>query len=437
MNRKTTIAFALTCVPVVLSGFSSAATVVIQTALSGSGAAPTMGLVPISTGAIRSSGTAPAANSAVQGRMSPEVSGTPSSTSREEGPTSGRQSATRDEGPTSGRQSAGGKRAPGASKTARAAGAAPSSKDAIAPEIVYDDPGAFHFTAEAGYSSKHIWRGIDVAQFTSDNYVFRRYNNLDGSSLTTNPDSDVTYVGANVAYQGFLFGLKYIETLDDTFNPFFSESYSDKDSYSELVLTMNYSRMLVGTDMLEGTFGFDFYYYPNGEFWGVDHQGMLYARLSSPHYKWAQPFLEVFYNIATDTNGNGLAADPVNLRGASGSQLVEGGGCEIGVKGGDSVYSNDTLSLALTYSISTFYKTGYQFEPDGFSHLSLTVGAPLSIGANFTITPSVSYVAALQDIDNNYANMGPGIGVVNFGGANAKAWNEPGWVAGVKASYRF
>ena len=45
------------------------------------------------------------------------------------------------------------------------------AKDAIAPEIVYDDPGAFHFTVEAGYSSKHLWRGIDLAQFTSANYA--------------------------------------------------------------------------------------------------------------------------------------------------------------------------------------------------------------------------------------------------------------------------
>jgi hypothetical protein len=430
MKRKTKIALALACIPVVFSGFSNAATVVIQTALS-SGAAPSVGLVPISTGAIRSSGTAQPTNGAVSGSMNPQVSGTPSSTAREEGPSSGRPAAS-EEGPSSGRQSAaseeGGKRAPGtSSRTARTAGAAPSSKDA-APEIVYADPGAFTLTAEGGYASKHIWRGIDIPQFTS----YR-------DSTTPKADSDVLFLGIDANYQGFSLGLKYIETLDSTFNPFFTRYSGTLDSYSELVLSLNYTRMLVGTDLLQATFGFDFYFYPNAEFWGVRNQGMFYARFSSPHYKWAQPFLEIFYNIATDTTGHGYYsdtshADPfpyTSWRGAEGSELVEGGGFELGVNGGDRIFSNDRMSFALTYSLSTFYKTGYAFEDDGFSHIVLTIGAPLTIGSNFTITPSISYVQELGDISGN-----PNA-VWSASGSQADIWNAPGWVAAVKASYRF
>ena len=83
---------------------------------------------------------------------------------------------------------------------------------------------------------------------------------------------------------------------------------------------------------------------------------MIYARFSSPHYKWAQPYLEVFYNIATDSQGNGLAGDNANdacprhqqLARRTGSELVEGGGFELGVNGGDRIFANDSVSLSLT-----------------------------------------------------------------------------------------
>ena len=55
----------------------------------------------------------------------------------------------------------------------------------------------------------------------------------------------MTFIGANITYKGFLFGIKYIETIDDNFNPFFIRRdlpNRDLDSYSELVLTLNYTR---------------------------------------------------------------------------------------------------------------------------------------------------------------------------------------------------
>ena len=418
------LALSLTCFPVVLTGLSHAATLMplptvkIDTVAS-TGPATPLRPVPISTGDLRGSISAPPSNARVQGHIENSSAGRQPAAA-EEGPSSGRQSATRE---TAAHRAT---IAPSSRKgRAAAPTTAPSAKDAIAPEIVYNDPGAFHFTAEAGYSSKHLWRGIDLAQFTSSNYAI---------ASTPKADSGVSVIGGNITYNGFLLGLKFIESLDDTFNPFYAQTSTTLDSYSEFVISLNYTRMLVGPDLLQATAGFDFYYYPNGEFWGVDHQGMIYTRIASPHYKWAQPFLEVFYNIATDTNGNGLAAysdSSANLRGASGSQLVEGGGCEIGVNGGDRIYSNGSLSLALTYSLSTFYKTGYWFEPDGFSHVNLTIGTPLTIGENITITPSVSYVESLQDIAPNIQNN------VDFGGHHADSWNSPGFLATIKASYRF
>ncbi|MCH7229090.1 hypothetical protein [Haloferula sp. A504] len=276
---------------------------------------------------------------------------------------------------------------------------------------------------EAGWASKHVWRGIDVAQFTSFNHL------VPGNPLAEDPDSDITFVGVNATYKGFALGLKYIESLDDGFNPFYAPLLTTKDSYSELILSANYTRMLVGEDWLQGTFGFDFYYYPNGEFWGVEHQGMVYANFVMPRYSYAQPFLNLWYNVPTTTDGQGLANNPA-FRGTGGADLVEGWGGELGVMGSRNLYSNDQVGFGLSYSVSTIYKSGYQFESDGFTHVAATLGAPVTIGDSFVVSPSITYVEALEDVPPT-PTLGPNSGRL------ASEWNEPGWYASLRASWTF
>jgi hypothetical protein len=303
-----------------------------------------------------------------------------------------------------------------------------STKDSIEPvEIEYTDTAAFTFTAEAGYATSHIWRGIDLVEFTSFNH---------NSNALPSAEPGVSFFGVNATYKGFGFGAKFIESIDDNLNPYFAPLLTDLDSYQELVLSVNYTRMLIGDNILQGTVGFDFYYYPNDEFWGVEHQGMIYARFSSPQHKWAQPFIDFFYNVATDSSGSGLASKAIlppqgftSFRGALGSDLVEGGGAEFGVSGGDQIFANDRIAVTLTYSLSGFYKTGYAFEDDGFSHVTLTVGTPISFGSNFTITPSVTYVQELSDIS-------PQAGA-SVKDTNPAAYNEPGFVGAIKATWTF
>lgn len=420
MKSKMKFALSLSCAPLVLAGLSPAATLVkINTAFNTGG---TSSQVYVSTGTVRSGGTAPPANAPVQGSMSPEVSSAPGGQAAE-GPSSGPRPSSQSEG--SSQSSASTKRQQkGSSSGASVAstGAPYSAKGGVPPQITYNDPSAFGLSVDGGYSSKHLYRGIDLAQFTSYNYL---------DNQIPKADSDILFFGATATYKGFALGVKYIETIDDNFNPFFAPLATTLDSYSEFVISANYTRMLLGEDWLQATVGFDFFYYPNGEFWGVDNQGMFYANFLCPHYKWAQPFLNLFYNVAIDSDGNGLAANPA-FRGASGSDLVEGMGAEIGVNGGDRIWSNDFVSVAATYSVSTIYKSGYAFEEDGFSHVSLTVGLPVTIGKNLTITPSVSYVEALGDIENSTA---PGMPANS--GSLASAWNEPGWVAAVRATWQF
>lgn len=309
------------------------------------------------------------------------------------------------------------------------AGRQGSSKEGMpAPTFIANDPGAFALSVDAGYSTKHVWRGIDLVEFTS-------FNHTSGGRLP-DAESAVSFVGVNTTYKGFGFGAKYIESVDDQLNPFFSVPYTDLDSYQEFVLSSNYTKSLLDGGLLDGTVGFDFYYYPNDEFWGVEHQGMLYLRFANSKYKWARPFVEMFYNIATDQSGTGWGntqtgfTPPVtSFRGATGSDLVEGYGAEVGVNGGDVVYKNDQIAVGLTYSLSSFYKSGYAFEDDGLTHVSLTFGVPVSFGSNFTITPSLTYVQALADIAPKTN--------AQVQDDSPAAYNEPGFLGAVKVSWTF
>jgi len=301
-------------------------------------------------------------------------------------------------------------------------------KGGMAPAVVFDDPTALRISAEAGWASAHTWRGIDLVQFTSFNHIVPG-TGAPGTFTLKKADSDIYWLGVTATVKGFGLGLKYVESIDDNLNPFYAPLITAKDSYSEMVFTGSYTAELV-PEWLIGTFGFDFLYYPNGEFWGVDHQGLAYAKFSMPRYTWAQPFVFFFNDTATTESGNGLAnsATPLAGRGSTGADLVEGWGIQFGVSGGDVLAQTGIVSWGLGYSVSGIYKHAYAFEDDGLSHLVLSLSAPVTVGDSLTITPSVSYTEALQDV-----SLRPGPGVNNL----ATAWNEPGWVASIRASWAF
>jgi hypothetical protein len=235
----------------------------------------------------------------------------------------------------------------------------------------------------------------------------------------------VYFLGMSATYNGWAFGVKYVESVSHDFNPFFAPLLSTRDAYSEYIFSANYTYALLPDRWLNATAGFDFYYYPNGEFWGVDHQGLAYLRFVTPHYQWAQPFLNLFYNVPTTSQGNGLAAGNFRqgLDGSyvTGAKLVEGCGFELGAAGGAEVARTGNVGYGVSYSLSTTYKNGYAYEPDGFSHITASLSAPVTIGQSLTISPSVNYVHALKNINS------PGAG----------AWNYPGWWFGLKATYSF
>ena len=279
-------------------------------------------------------------------------------------------------------------------------------------------------SAEGGYQSKYIWRGVDLVQFTSYNAY---YNGTPGAKISA-PEGDVYFLGMSATYNGWAFGVKYVESLSHDFNPFFAPLLSTRDAYSEYIFSANYTYALLPDRWLNATAGFDFYYYPNGEFWGVDHQGLAYLRFVTPHYQWAQPFLNLFYNVPTTSQGRGLATG--NFRQGldgnyvTGAKLVEGCGFELGAAGGAEVARTGNVGYGVSYSLSTTYKNGYAYEPNGFSHITASLSAPVTIGQNLTIAPSVNYVYALKSINSPYA---PG----------ASVWNYPGWWFGLKATYSF
>ena len=379
----------------------------------------------------RASGSAMPTNIEVPGRVSQPESVISPSAPESSGATRTTSEPASEQAPQ-GR--AGSRKAPKGTTSAPIATTDSGAKGGMPPAAVeYAKPGALKWVVDGGWSSQHLWRGIDIIQFTS-------YNRLEGplafgatpqrvSNLPT-ANSDIAFLGVDAQWNGFDFGVKYIRSLDDDLNPYFCPTYRTTN-YEEWVFTANYSRGLIADNWLVGTFGFDFYLYPEDEFWGVDHQGMLYVRLNCQRWKWAQPFLDLFYNVPTTSQGAGFAdlnmqviygADP--FRTGSGSDLVEGWGAEFGVRGGDQIATLGSVSFGISYSLSSIYKQGYAFEDDGLSHLVASLSFPIVINESFTISPAVTYVQALGGIETRNA-------------AASNPWNEPDWSASVKLTYTF
>lgn len=262
------------------------------------------------------------------------------------------------------------------------------------------------FSVEAGYDSKYVWRGVDVLQFESSNH------NVD-SGLKT-PKDGIGYIGFDAAWNGWSFGVKYIASLSDRYNPVFSPNLN-MERYQEYIISLNYSYAVLPDKWLNVTPGFDYYYYPDGDFWGVNNQGLGYVKFVSPHFKWAQPFLDVFDNIATGSaNANaGVKVD----------KLVAGRGFELGIGGGDQVFCTGNVRYGVSYSVGTIYKDHYFYEPDGWTDITASLGLPVSFGGSFVLTPSLNYDWALKS-GQPYET-------------NASAWNSPRLWWGVKVNYLF
>lgn len=304
-----------------------------------------------------------------------------------------------------------------------------------APPTVAAQPQVM-FTAETGYQSKYTWRGDDIVQFTS----YNAYNNaLPGSTQMSDPRGEVYFIGMSATYNGWAFGAKYVQSLSNDYNPFFAPLLSTRDSYSEYIFSVNYTYAVLPDRWLNVTGGFDYYWYPDAEFWGVNQQGLTYIKLVSPHYDWVKPFINLFYNVPTSSQGYGDAAPGapdirpgLNGGAVTGARLVEGWGAEIGTAGGAQVAKTGPVTYGVAYSLSTTYKNGYAYEPNGLSHISGSLSLPVNIGGSVTISPSVNYVCALHN-EIRYTG-GPDVGQVVPGSGE---WNKTGFWWGLKLSYSF
>jgi hypothetical protein len=294
-------------------------------------------------------------------------------------------------------------------------------KGGIIAPVDYAAPPALVFTAEAGYQSKYIWRGLDTVQMVSYNEVALQ----NGFTPTVGPpyqreDSGVYFLGANVAWNGLSFGAKYVRSVEDGFNPTNDVfPFSLLTEYEEYIFSLNYTAALVPDQWLDATLGFDFYYYPEDKFWGADHQGNAYLNFNMPRYQWAQPYINFFYNVETDSYGGGANGPLFDL-------VSEGWGFNLGVNGGGQIAEAGPVRFGISYGIDSIFKQNFEYEPDGFTHVSATLAFPVQFGENFTVTPSVTYVENLQ-------------GSVHYAGAglDASYYDDPGWWWGIKATGTF
>lgn len=302
----------------------------------------------------------------------------------------------------------------------------------VAPPVEYVTPCPV-WTVEAGYQSKYIWRGLDTVQMVSWNEINIQAM-ANGVDYVDTPnyqrqDSGVYFLGANVAWNGFSFGAKYVRSVDDGFNPAgdilnaATGMFDTLSEYEEYIFSLNYSMALVPDQWLDATIGFDFYYYPEEKFWGAEHQGLAYLNFNMPRCQWAQPYVNFFYNVETDSYTAGSANSPTT------DLVSEGWGFNLGVNGGGQIAEAGITRFGISYGLEGIFKQGFEYEPDGFTHLIATLAFPIQIGENFTLTPSVSYVENLDDSTPYFTD--PAYVV------NTSYYDDPGWWWGLKGTLTF
>jgi hypothetical protein len=208
------------------------------------------------------------------------------------------------------------------------------------------------FTATTDFYGKYVWRGQDL----SDNPVFQ-------------PSITGTY--------GSLTGAIWS-------NMNLSSIHDNRDEFSEVDYSLDYTTAVPGVDFLKYSLGTIYYDFPT-------------QRLSDG--KHLPPTTEVY-------GGLGLAVpyvDPTfkiyrDVETYNGSYYTLGIGhtFEKVQEWGDGCYSSLCLGASLGYGDSTYNKGYWGYNSSAFNDLTLTASYPIAVGT-WTFKPSLNYVSLMSD----------------------------------------
>lgn len=233
-----------------------------------------------------------------------------------------------------------------------------------------------------GWDSQYMFKGLDNVRST--NYI--------------NDSHSIAYAKLTLAHQGFGFNLGYLQSVEKItpIRASLGDIARGKDEfYSEVIAGVNYTAAIVG-GVLDATVGYNGYYFPEEDFWGVEYQGELWARVALVNIPFVTP--NVVYSY--------FHADKA---------ILEGHFLEFRLDSSIPVYEGGNIKVAIKPYALASYDIDYNASGDGWAALEVGVRVPISIGENFILALSGNYGWDLgddrSDFDRGYDDFWGGVSV--------------------------
>ena len=213
----------------------------------------------------------------------------------------------------------------------------------------------FSIGVTADFFSKYVWRGQNLV----DDWVLQ-------------PGMNISYRGITASFWGNL------DLTDENYN---------KDEFSEIDLTLDYSGQVPGADILNYTFGVIYYDFP------VSGAG---------DDTW-----EIYWGFGLDVMASPSVTVYHDVDEAEGTYISFGIGhsFENVVELGPDVGLGVDLTAGIGWGSSGYNKSYWGPDKSALNDLVLSAAFPFEV-AGFTVTPSVNYVTLMSDdirAPNTYA----------------------------------
>jgi hypothetical protein len=246
-----------------------------------------------------------------------------------------------------------------------------SSKEVVTKNPVVEPPAAAlgpEIALTVGWDSQYMFKGLD---------------NVRASSFSGRDESSIAYAKLTAAYQGFGFNLGYISAVEES-DPRFSP-VERSEYYSEIIAGVNYTASIIG-GVLDGTIGYNAYFFPEEDFWGTGYQGELWARLAVVACPWVTPSFTYSYFHSEE-------------------KILEGHFFEFRLDSSIPVYEGSGFKVAVNPYFSVSYDQDYNGVGGDWNSIETGIKVPVSIGDHLIIALSGNYG---WDIGDNRSNFDRG-----------------------------
>lgn len=211
-------------------------------------------------------------------------------------------------------------------------------------------------------------------------YMFKGLDNVRASSFGGRDESSIAYGKFTAAYKGFGFNLGYLSAVEES-DPRFSP-VERSEYYSEIIAGANYTASIIG-GVLDGTIGYNAYYFPEEDFWGTDYQGELWARLALVACPYVTPSFTYSYFHADE-------------------KILEGHFFEFRLDTSIPVYEGNGFSVAVNPYASISYDQDYNGVGGDWNSIETGIKVPISIGDHLIVALSGNYGWDIGDDRSNF-----------------------------------